>query len=123
MNGSRAIVFAGGALMLVFVWLGPTPKYKRAWAAGVITLGLSLLADIAPDVAAPATVAVVLALAYHEHGKGNLTFSQLVQGQAAATAPTGTLGPRTNVTPAQRAQASPSTSNPGGPAGTTGPVG
>lgn len=120
MNSSRAIVLASGGLMLVFVALQPgglAGNYKKTWAAGVVLLALSLLADVWPDGAGPIAILVVLALAYRQKG----ALGGLLAKQQAG--PPGTKGPQTNVTPAQRAAAAPSTSNPGGPAGTTGPVG
>lgn len=72
MTGARAIVLVGGALMFVFVGLAPTTKpggkFKRAWAAGIILVGLALLADLSPEVAAPATILVLLALAAQQRG-------------------------------------------------------
>lgn len=99
MNGNRAIVLAGGGLMLAFIATTPGPKYKRAWAAGVTVLGLSLLADIAPNVAGPATVLVLLALAYRS--RSNLV--QVLTGKTASAAsgkPSGT-GPGTTQGKAQ----------------------
>lgn len=122
MNSSRAIVLASGGLMLVFVALQPgglAGNYKKTWAAGVVLLALSLLADVWPEGAGPIAILVVLALAYRQKG----SLGGLIAGAGKQAGPPGTKGPQTNVTPAQRAQASPTTPNTGGPPGTTGPIG
>lgn len=90
MTGSRAIVLVGGALMFVFVALAPSSvpggKFKRAWAAGVVLIALSLLTDIAPQVAAPATVLVLLALAAKQRGElGQLLGNPQTQTAASST--------------------------------------
>jgi hypothetical protein len=45
----------------------PDP-FKFAWAAGVITLALSLLADIAPEVAGPFAILVLIAVYWKNKG-------------------------------------------------------
>ena len=42
--------------------------YKFAWAAGVITLGLSVLADVAPEIAGPFAILVLMAVYWKNRG-------------------------------------------------------
>lgn len=42
--------------------------YRFAWAAGVITLGLSVLADIAPEVAGPFAILLLMAVYWKNRG-------------------------------------------------------
>ena len=42
--------------------------FKYAWAAGVVTLGLSVLADLAPEVAGPAAILVLMAVYWRNRG-------------------------------------------------------
>jgi hypothetical protein len=70
---AKTTVLVVGALMLVYVGLKrntlPDP-YRMAWAAGLITLFLSLLADISPEIAGP--LAILLLIAVYWHNKGIL---------------------------------------------------
>lgn len=92
---SRTVVLVSGGLMLTFVALQPGPKYRRAWAAGVITLGLSVASDLVPEIAGPFAILVVLALAARQRG----TLGKLI----GATPP-----PSSNSAPAATHGAAPS---------------
>lgn len=64
-QSAKTIVLLAGGLM--FAAIGIRRKqiadpFKFAWAAGVITLGLSVLADVAPEVAGPAALLVLMAV-------------------------------------------------------------
>jgi hypothetical protein len=112
-TGSRSIVLFAGGLMFVYAFLSPLPRYKRVWAAGAVLFGLSLLADVAPQVAAPAAVLIVVALAAKERGSLGQLLGNV--GKPLSSTPTGVKGPvgakpGTGVNP------------PGGPPGVTGPV-
>lgn len=70
-RGAKAVVIGATGLMFVFIALdktGTTPKAKRVWAAAAVSLGLSLTADIAPDIAAPFAALVLFAMAVHNRG-------------------------------------------------------
>jgi hypothetical protein len=62
---ANTIVLLAGGLMFAAIAIKratiPDP-FRFAWAAGVITLGLSVLADISPEVAGPAAILVLLAV-------------------------------------------------------------
>jgi hypothetical protein len=121
MTGSRTIVLVAGGMMLVFIGLQPPPRYKRVWAAGVVFLGLSFLADVAPQVAAPASVLVLLALAYKQRGELGTLLGNVGKASAAtlpAGAPTGVKGPQ-----GTGGKTTGNTTTSGGPAGTVGPIG
>lgn len=67
-RSAGTVVLLAGALMAAYVLLSvPTgKKYKALWGVGVLTLGLSLLADFAPELAAPVAVLVIVG-AYMRH--------------------------------------------------------
>jgi hypothetical protein len=60
----------------------PDP-YRFAWAAGLITLGLSVLADTVPEVAGPAAILILMAVYWRNRG---VLGSVLPQSHTAATA-------------------------------------
>lgn len=67
-RGANTVVLLAGALMLSYVALSVPAgkKYKAVWAVGLATLGLSLLADVAPELAAPFALLLILG-AYMRH--------------------------------------------------------
>ncbi len=88
---------------------------KSLWAIGVVTLGLSMVADFAPQVAGPFAVLMLAALAARSRGElgevlGVSPASSSSSPPAATTAAPGMTGPQ---------------GTPGGPLapGLTGPVG
>jgi hypothetical protein len=64
-SSARTIVLLAGGLMFAAVYLRrdriPDP-FRFAWAAGVITLFLSVLADTVPEIAGPFAILVVMAV-------------------------------------------------------------
>lgn len=68
---AKTVVLLAGALMFAAVAIKrdtiPDP-FRFAWAAGVITLGLSVLADISPEVAGPAALLVLIAVYWRNKG-------------------------------------------------------
>ncbi len=62
---AKTMVLVAGALMFAAIGIRrssiPDP-FRFAWAAGVITVFLSLLADVSPEVAGPAAILVLLAV-------------------------------------------------------------
>lgn len=85
-TSAKTLVLVTGGLMLAIVGIrhdAIADPFRAAWGAGVITLFLSLLADIAPEVAGPAAILVLLAV-YWKH-KGVLG-SVLPSSNAGATA-------------------------------------
>ena len=70
-NTSRTIVLVAGAFMLAAIALRRDQigdPFRYAWAAGVITLGLSLLSDIAPEIAGPFAILVLMAVYWRNRG-------------------------------------------------------
>ena len=64
---AKTIVLLVGAMMCAAVFARRSTikdPFRFAWAAGVITLGLSVLADIAPEIAGPFALLVLLAVWY-----------------------------------------------------------
>lgn len=70
-SSAKTLVLVTGGLMLAIIGLRrsafPDP-FKAAWGAGVITLFLSVLADVAPEVAGPAAILVLLAVYWKHKG-------------------------------------------------------
>lgn len=68
---AKTIVFVAGGLMFAMIGIKrseiPDP-FRYAWAAGVITLGLALLADISPEVAGPFAILTLLAVYWKNQG-------------------------------------------------------
>lgn len=62
---AKTMVLLTGALMFAAIGIKRTTipdPFRFAWAAGVITLGLSVLADVAPEIAGPLAILVLLAV-------------------------------------------------------------
>jgi hypothetical protein len=78
------------AVGLVVAARASTRRYRRAWAAGLVAIGLAVLADIAPDLAGPAALLVLAALVWYnadELGAGG--FLGPVAGRDVAAAAAG----------------------------------
>lgn len=67
---AQTIVLVSGGLMLAYAV--QKKSAKKAYAAGAVTLGLSFLADVAPQVAGPFALLLVLYLAQKEKLFGNV---------------------------------------------------
>ena len=67
---AQTVVLVAGGLMLAYAV--QQRSAKKAYGAGVVTLGLSFLADVAPQVAGPFALLVVLYLAQREKLFGNV---------------------------------------------------
>lgn len=70
-QSARTIVLlvAGFLFAALFVRRDKIPDpYRYTWAAGIVTLGLSLLADIAPQIAGPFALLVLIAVWYKNRG-------------------------------------------------------
>lgn len=62
---AKTVVLVAGFFMFAAIFIRRaqiSDPFRYAWAAGVITLFLSLLADIAPQVAGPAALLALLAV-------------------------------------------------------------
>ena len=84
------MVLVSGALMFATIGIRRAAfpdVYKAAWAAGVITLFLSVLADVAPEVAGPFAILVLLAVYWKNKG---VIGSILPSSSSAALAPAAT---------------------------------
>lgn len=60
-SSAQTVVLVSGGLMLAYAV--QKKSTRKAYAAGVITLGLTFLADVAPEIAGPFAILVVLFLA------------------------------------------------------------
>jgi len=67
---AQTVVLVSGGLMLAYAV--QKRSTKAAYAAGVITLGLTFLADVAPEIAGPFAILVVLYLATKQGLFGNV---------------------------------------------------
>lgn len=74
-QASRIVLIAGG-LEAVFVLararrgsLKEGDTYKSLWAIGLLTLGLSILADFIPEIAGPFALLVLIAMAVRSRGE------------------------------------------------------
>lgn len=70
-NTAKSVVLLTGALMFAAIGIRRgqiSDPFRFAWAAGVITIGLSLLADIAPQVAGPFAILLLLAVYWRNRG-------------------------------------------------------
>lgn len=64
-NSAKTTVLLAGGLMFAAIGFRRSQiddPFRFAWAAGVITLGLSVLADVAPEIAGPFALLVLLAV-------------------------------------------------------------
>ncbi len=68
---AKTVVLIAGGLMFAMIGIKrdsiPDP-FRYAWAAGVIVLGLSVLADISPEVAGPFAILTLLAVYWKNQG-------------------------------------------------------
>lgn len=78
---AETIVLVCGGLMLAYAV--QQKSARKAYAAGAVTLGLSLLADVAPQVAGPFAVLLALYLAQRDK-----VFGKVFGGVAAPVKPT-----------------------------------
>lgn len=77
---ASTIVLASGGLMLAYAV--QKKSARKAYAAGVVTLGLTFLADVAPEIAGPFALLIVLYLATREG-----IFGKVFGGVAPAVRP------------------------------------
>jgi hypothetical protein len=98
-NTARTLVLVSGGLMFAAIGIRRSQisdPFRYAWAAGVITLFLSLLADIAPEVAGPSALLVLLAVYWSHRGTlGSLPglSGKTAPASSSAGAPPGVQGP------------------------------
>jgi len=70
-SSANTIVLLVGGLMFAFIFLKPDKfkdQFKAAWGAGVITLGLSVVADLAPEIAGPFAILLLMAVYWKNRG-------------------------------------------------------
>lgn len=85
------MVLLAGGLMFAAVGIkhaSIADPFKYAWAAGMITLFLSVLADVAPEVAGPFAILVLMAVYWKN--KGVIGSILPTASSAPAAAATGT---------------------------------
>lgn len=86
---AKGLVVLSGVGMLAIVGLRAgklSDPFRNAWAAGAIFVGLSLLADISPEVAGPLALLVLLA-AYAKIGKTSGAGANIFGGSFKAPTP------------------------------------
>lgn len=84
---AKTIVLASTGIMLVLVATDATStrtRVQRVWPVAVVSLGLSVLTDVAPQVAGPAAILVLLAVAGRQRG----WFSGVLGGVSPVSKPT-----------------------------------
>lgn len=70
-RSAKTIVLLAGGLMFAAIGIRRdqiSDPFRFAWAAGVITLGLSVLADIAPEIAGPFAILLLMAVYWKNRG-------------------------------------------------------
>lgn len=92
------VVFSGvGMLAIVGLRAGKlSDPFKNAWAAGAIFVGLSLLADISPEIAGP-TALLVLLFAYAKIGKASSGGGSNLFGSFKVPTPSAGTNPVTQI--------------------------
>jgi hypothetical protein len=89
-RSAKTIVLVTGAFLFAAVFLKRDQihdQFRYTWAAAVITLGLSVLADLAPEIAGPFALLTLIAVYWRNRGLlGSRTAfgSVIQQGTAAA---------------------------------------
>ena len=96
-SGKTWVLVAAGLMFgIIFIRRDSFPDvFKAAWAAGVITLFLSVLADVAPEIAGPAAILILLAVYWRHRGAlGSILppSSNAAGGAAAGSSPVNTIG-------------------------------
>lgn len=93
-QSAKTIVLVAGGFMFAAIAIKrdsiPDP-FRFAWAAGVITLGLSLLADLAPEIAGPFAILVLMAVYWKNRG----VLGSVLPGGGALPAGAGAQAART----------------------------
>jgi hypothetical protein len=105
-NSARLLVLVSSGLMFAAIGLRRDridDVFKYAWAAGVITLGLSVLADTVPEVAGPAAVLVLMAVYWRNRGVigAGTPIGALAKQQAAGASSTSTSSSSSSTTAPQ----------------------
>jgi hypothetical protein len=91
---AKSIVLVSGGLMFAMIGIKKdtiSDPFKFVWAAGVITLGLSVLADVAPEIAGPFAILVLMAVYWKNRGALGSVLPSTAGNAAAAVAPGGNL--------------------------------
>ena len=91
---AKTIVLVTAGLMFAAIGLRRgqiADPFRFAWAAGVITLFLSLLADVAPEIAGPFAILLLMAVYWRNRGifSANLPLGSSPAQQAAGSIATG----------------------------------
>lgn len=91
-QSAKTIVLVAGGLLFAAIGLRRSQirdPFRFAWAAGLLTIGLSATADIAPEIAGPFALLVLIAVYWRNRGVIAVT---LPSSPAATT----TVGPVRN---------------------------
>ncbi len=107
-TGANTIVLLAGGLMFAIVFLKPDKfqdQFKAAWAAGVITVGLSVVADLAPEIAGPFAILLLMAVYWKNKGAlGGVIGSSGGTGLPAGVTSTGSAAGETAASPGRSTQ-------------------
>jgi hypothetical protein len=86
---AKTIVLVSGGLMFAMIGIKRdtiSDPFKFVWAAAVITLGLSVLADVAPEIAGPFAILTLMAVYWRNKGALGSVLPQ-TQGNLFAPSP------------------------------------
>lgn len=82
-GNAKTIVFASGGLLIALALLSGKDSYKRVWAASLWTTLLAIVADVAPQVAGPFALLIIVAAIATDQG----AFGKFVAGGGSAPVP------------------------------------
>lgn len=96
-QSARTIVLLTGGFLFAMIALrrqNIDDPFRYAWAAGVITLGLSAASDIAPEVAGPFAILLLIAVWWKHKGVVGSALPSSSAQKWVTTKPTGSFGVR-----------------------------
>lgn len=89
-QSAKTIVLVVGGLLFAIVALQGSKfddRYRAFWAVGVMTLGLSVVADIAPEVAGPFAILLLIAVYWKNRGVLGSALPHAAPAQNVAAVP------------------------------------
>lgn len=103
-SSANTLVLVTGGLLFAFVALKRdklADPYRFAWGAGVVTIGLSVVADLAPEIAGPFALLLLMAVYWKNRGAlgGVLAGSNTGTGVPSGVTSTGSSAAETAASP------------------------